>query len=680
MLNCIICILILLVFIIIFRKCTRISSQYEMFMDFKKNVIVKKKNPIYEYEYLKDYFHLYYENYENKIKQKMTFFFRNVSIVFISLKRNKERLEHIHEIIKKYNLKNIFIINAIDYLKLKKKENRYFIINEQKNYYFDNIYHEKEKEIACTFSHLKAILFASSLKTPYTMIVEDDICFDYIPFSKYSIEELYLKLPDNKSYLSLYTNKPDYKKEITDLTLAHFSNGYYGAVSYVMNKEILNKIYEISKVSNDTFTLPKIEKTLYIADHYFGSLFKNYHLGSSILLPNNLFLSSSLHNEKDKDHIIMQYKYIFELYKKVSFSISIPKYIILLEKNPYKDWYSNTYSNYILFFVNSFQEGIFFLKKRGGIFIFDTSHQIKLPLIHSFITCSPYYIISIPNHPYLKWIQINYFVNIETNHFLNISLEPKDYEFIEEPLEEKFIFIIPSYNNEQWVEKNLSSIVSQKKKNWFIYYIDDCSTDNTINKLYRFIKDNNIESKIEVIRNKKRMFQAYSRYIGYQKTNENDILLFLDGDDWLYNENVLHILEKQYNKGYVCTYGTAIIYRNGTLTEKIIQKPYPKNIIIDNSYRSYLWKNCHLRTCRSYLIKSIPEKQLKDKDGKWLEHSTDMAEWLWILERSGGNIKWIQDILYIYNKDNSLNHTNSWFYNSNDKNRKDIMNYIRSHK
>ena len=90
------------------------------------------------------------------------------------------------------------------------------------------------------------------------------------------------------------------------VTLAHFSNGYYGAVSYVMNKEILNKIYEISKVSNNTFTLPKIEKTLYIADHYFGSLFKNYHLGTSILLPNNLFLSSSLHNEKDKDHIIMQ--------------------------------------------------------------------------------------------------------------------------------------------------------------------------------------------------------------------------------------------------------------------------------------------------------------------------------------------------------------------------------------
>ena len=680
MLIYIICILFLFIFIIIFRKCSKLPSQLEMFTDLKKDLFRYKKGPIYEYKYLNNYFNLYYKNYQNEIREKMTFFFQHVSIVFISLQRNKERLEHIHQIIKKYDLKNVYILPAIDYLNLNKKEYRYFIENEEKNYYFDNIYHEKKKEIACTFSHLKAILFASSLETPYTMIVEDDICFDYIPFSKYSIKELYLKLPDNKSYLSLYTNKPNYKKEMTDLTLAHFSNGYYGAVSYVMSKEILNHIYKISKVSNETFTLPKIEKTLYIADHYFGSLFKNYHLSRSILLPNNLFLSSSLHNEKDKDHILMQYKYMLELYKKVSFSINIPKYIILLEKNPFKHWYSTTYSNHILFFVKSFQEGILFLKKRGGIFIFNINHQIKLPSTHSFITCSPYYIISIPNHPYLEWIELNYYMNIDTNHFLNISLEEKDYKFIEESLEEKFIFIIPSYNNEQWVVKNISSILSQNKKNWFIYYIDDCSTDNTINTVYRFIKDNNIESKIEVIRNKKRMFQAYSRYIGYRKTNENDILVFLDGDDWLYNENVLNILEKQYNKGYVCTYGSAIIYRNGTLKEKIIQNPYPKNIIIENRYRSYQWKNCHLRTCRSYLIKSIPEKQLKDKNGKWLEHSTDMAEWLWIIEQSGGNIKWIQDLLYIYNKDNSLNHANSWFYNSNDKKRKEIMEYIRSHK
>lgn len=671
--------LCLFILIIILKVKSGPSITNEKYMNLKKQSFLLKNGPFYEYKYLSDYFNLYYQNHENEIKNKINLFFNNVSIVFISLKRNKERLKNIYRIIRKYNLKNVFIIEAIDYLNLKKRNNGYFIINEDREYYFNHIFHEKKKEVACTFSHLKAILFASSLKTPYTMIVEDDICFDYIPFSDYSIEELYSKLPDKESYLSLYTNKPDYNKEMLDFQLAHFSKGYYGAVAYVMNQDILKKIYEISKVSPTSFTLPKIEKTLYIADHYFGALFKNYHLRKSILLPNNLFLKSSLHNEKDKDHILMQYKYMVELYNKVSFSIQVPKYIILFHNNPYKEWYSSTHSNHLMFYVHSFSEGLSFLKKKGGIFIFSGKRKINLPPIHSFLTCSPYYIISIPNHPYLDWIEKYSSFNIHINPFLNISLQPKDYQFIEEKIEEKIIFIIPSYNNEKWVEKNLSSILSQKKKNWFIYYIDDCSTDNTINNVLSFIKRNNIQNKIEIIRNKERMYQAYSRWVGYQKTSPDDILIFLDGDDWLYNEHVLDILETEYHKGYLCTYGSAIIYRNGELKDKIIQKPYPKNIILENKYRSYEWTNSHLRTCRSWLIKSIPLKHLKDRNGKWLQHSTDMAEWFWILEQSKGNIKWIQDILYIYNKDNSLNHSNSWYYNSNDKERHDTMNYIRSH-
>ena len=36
-----------------------------------------------------------------------------------------------------------------------------------------------------------------------------------------------------------------------------------------------------------------------------------------------------------------------------------------------------------------------------------------------------------------------------------------------------FVFIIPSYNNEKWVYKNIKSIVNQNYHFWRIIYIDD---------------------------------------------------------------------------------------------------------------------------------------------------------------------------------------------------------------
>ncbi len=45
----------------------------------------------------------------------------------------------------------------------------------------------------------------------------------------------------------------------------------------------------------------------------------------------------------------------------------------------------------------------------------------------------------------------------------------------------KFKIVIPSYNNEKWVEYNTASIISQTYKNYDVLYINDKSTDNTPN-------------------------------------------------------------------------------------------------------------------------------------------------------------------------------------------------------
>ena len=47
----------------------------------------------------------------------------------------------------------------------------------------------------------------------------------------------------------------------------------------------------------------------------------------------------------------------------------------------------------------------------------------------------------------------------------------------------KFTIITPSYNNIDWVEYNLASILNQTHTNWRLLYIDDCSTDGTFEKV-----------------------------------------------------------------------------------------------------------------------------------------------------------------------------------------------------
>ena len=62
----------------------------------------------------------------------------------------------------------------------------------------------------------------------------------------------------------------------------------------------------------------------------------------------------------------------------------------------------------------------------------------------------------------------------------------------------KFIIIIASYNNEEWVEYNLASIINQTYDNYHVMYVDDCSTDKT-NEIVKSIVGNN--KKFTIIKN-----------------------------------------------------------------------------------------------------------------------------------------------------------------------------------
>lgn len=195
-------------------------------------------------------------------------------------------------------------------------------------------------------------------------------------------------------------------------------------------------------------------------------------------------------------------------------------------------------------------------------------------------------------------------------------------------MENRFIIITPSYNNEDWVEYNIASILNQTYTNFKVLYIDDCSVDNTYEKV-KSIVDN--DSRFKVMRNDLNKGAAYNyvEYIDLISDNENDILVHLDGDDWFFDEHVLQNLNELYNQhDYWMTYGRFMCYDGSNqLSESTVYGvPHDKFVHDHKLYRRDMFKASHLRTYRSFLFKKIDKNDLKSLiDGEYYWHAIDVA-------------------------------------------------------
>jgi glycosyltransferase involved in cell wall biosynthesis len=190
----------------------------------------------------------------------------------------------------------------------------------------------------------------------------------------------------------------------------------------------------------------------------------------------------------------------------------------------------------------------------------------------------------------------------------------------------KFIIITPSYNNEDWVETYYESIVEQTYYNYKVIYFDDNSTDNTGREIQRLSKGN---EKFVYIRNTANRGAAQNYMSGFEYAEDNDIILNLDGDDWFPTSRVLERLNNTYNLyDYWMSYGKMLVY-DGTedLKEGNPQNtPYHPFIHKHQFYRRDKWRASHLRAYRKFLVKAIDPKDFISKfDGKMFWHAHDLS-------------------------------------------------------
>lgn len=110
----------------------------------------------------------------------------------------------------------------------------------------------------------------------------------------------------------------------------------------------------------------------------------------------------------------------------------------------------------------------------------------------------------------------------------------------------KFVIIISSQDNAPFVAKNLDSVFDQKYNNYRIIFIDDSSSDDTYKKALEFVQGGVHQDKITFISNPKQESILYNLYYAIQSCADDEVVVLLDGKDWLATPYVLSELNRYY--------------------------------------------------------------------------------------------------------------------------------------
>lgn len=246
----------------------------------------------------------------------------------------------------------------------------------------------------------------------------------------------------------------------------------------------------------------------------------------------------------------------------------------------------------------------------------------------------------------------------------------------------KIKVIIPFYNPGSFLDSCIGSILTQDYDNYEVLFIDDCSTDGSFSKIPACtfktnedgspaLDENNkpiIESKdaiLEVTKCKNLVaWQSSHRNTALANihngivnfcTDPDDIVVILDGDDWLYNKSVLSYVNDFYNQ-----HDCWVMYGSSKWTDgrPCCSRPYTREEW--PNLRKTQFKVSHLRTFRAGVYHEIAKQDplfncMKDANGEFYRMTYDVAMFFPILEIAGfDKVKHNDKILYVYNRSNPI--------------------------
>ncbi|MTL19531.1 glycosyltransferase [Turicibacter sanguinis] len=168
----------------------------------------------------------------------------------------------------------------------------------------------------------------------------------------------------------------------------------------------------------------------------------------------------------------------------------------------------------------------------------------------------------------------------------------------------KVDILLATYNGEKYINYQIESILNQKFSDFRLIISDDCSTDNTVSIIEKYLK---IDERIVLYKQKKNL--GYIKNFEYLLSKSDaEYIMFCDQDDVWVSEKI----QKQLD--YICNKDCSLVYSNVILVDE-------KDNELNKDYYEELRINPLSKKCKKNILFRNPiigntviiNKQLKDK-------------------------------------------------------------------
>ena len=232
------------------------------------------------------------------------------------------------------------------------------------------------------------------------------------------------------------------------------------------------------------------------------------------------------------------------------------------------------------------------------------------------------------------------------------------HNYIDKP---KISFVASVYNKEKYLNSLISSIQNQNMKEYELIFVDDCSNDESVNIIKKYMQK---DKRIKLIKNKRNRGSLYTRYKGAQQS-KGEFLIFVDSDDIVLKDGILRAYKYikknnldavQFNSVFEKKNSNIYISRRHYKYDNIIYQPilsyifyYNKNYERGTESNTALWDKLIKREVVRKVFRFIGKKFINKK----IIIENDVII-LFSLFKNAKSFKYIDELGYYYfftNKD-----------------------------
>ncbi|KAJ1492573.1 nucleotide-diphospho-sugar transferase [Baffinella frigidus] len=233
----------------------------------------------------------------------------------------------------------------------------------------------------------------------------------------------------------------------------------------------------------------------------------------------------------------------------------------------------------------------------------------------------------------------------------------------------RFLVVTPARTAMRWVGYAVSSVRAQEHANWRMVVVDDASEDGTAEAARHAAQG---DDRVTVIRNDERRGALANLLLAVDHADpaDEEVVVVLDGDDWLAHPRALSLLCPAYNRhGAWVTYGTYLEFPTGLTPDWIVD--FAPSVVEQKTFRQTAFVSSHLRTFKTFLLRAIPLAEfcypVDRQDQGWGplcpggdtrmfdRAGADVAVMLPLLELAGHRIVRVPHVVHVYNVATPLN-------------------------